>query len=896
MSITSYAQNFEDVILWRLVKDTTPGSYIDVGAQHPIIDSVSNLFYEKGWRGISVEPNQEYANLLRVQRPDEIVIQAVVSEQAGLITFYQIPGGGLSTVRKDIAESHRANLHCAILENIVTAVTLDDLFALPLTKPVHWLKIDVEGYEREVLAGWRESNTRPWVVVIEATYPCTTIDTSAHWEEIILDKGYELVYQDGLNRFYLHHSQNIRKNIFRFPPNVFDEFQLSGTATSLTSALAYRHQEELSHLQIHIEQSERQIQHLNAELEKWTKTQELTNRAPNNATTQLAQIEDKSVKEYLEIFHHESHSLIEQLEKVRTDGQLRIDECRLIYEIREKNLQTELAELRQQLEVERLHVQFAELQREIQQSAANVVAEQLRAATDRWQKDLHECERQITEQLVGLRTENQLAIELSRNSKEQEMRLQSEIAALSQRFEDHCVWASAREDELRQQAEKERQDLQSVATQLTEQLRAESYQWQKSFHECQRYYADQFVKLRADERSRTNERRLVDAARIEKLLLEAQTEFFKLSKTVNQHSAYIELISRDIETRRDNWWRRLTAYWLRIPKRRLDDLVPTDTSMNKVRADLQRTVEDNIIDSVPLATSDSINKKLKETLINEIAQSWTPMKNEPDMHVKNITELFALDGSEFIFETYRNLLLREPDKHGLAYYLGRLAMGYDKESVVAQIARSDDCRPHNEIKGLQELVANEERARHWLFGLLIRRSKRDKKLQTLSLILSRIEKDLDFLRDTRHSRRQTLEGRYMFGENSHNVSATETHVAEKNSELSQMKNTIDSVLMRIKIRHPWTESKLLNLDDEEFVKELYRAVLHREPDIGGKSFFLSELQEGRSKKDILRHLIECDEAKDQPDNFVYLNTKLELLIAAVDGLWNRIASTEKRKA
>ena len=47
MSIVSYAQNFEDVMLWRALGQVENGVYIDIGAQHPLIDSVSKAFYEK---------------------------------------------------------------------------------------------------------------------------------------------------------------------------------------------------------------------------------------------------------------------------------------------------------------------------------------------------------------------------------------------------------------------------------------------------------------------------------------------------------------------------------------------------------------------------------------------------------------------------------------------------------------------------------------------------------------------------------------------------------------------------------------------------------------------------------------------------------------------------------
>ena len=71
VGITSYSQNFEDIILWRALEDVGKGFYIDIGAQSPIIDSVSKAFYEHAWRGVHIEPVTEYVNLLRIDRPDE---------------------------------------------------------------------------------------------------------------------------------------------------------------------------------------------------------------------------------------------------------------------------------------------------------------------------------------------------------------------------------------------------------------------------------------------------------------------------------------------------------------------------------------------------------------------------------------------------------------------------------------------------------------------------------------------------------------------------------------------------------------------------------------------------------------------------------------------------------
>ena len=54
----TFAQNREDLMLDGILRTVSVGFYVDVGANHPDMDSVTKLFYEKGWSGINVEPNE----------------------------------------------------------------------------------------------------------------------------------------------------------------------------------------------------------------------------------------------------------------------------------------------------------------------------------------------------------------------------------------------------------------------------------------------------------------------------------------------------------------------------------------------------------------------------------------------------------------------------------------------------------------------------------------------------------------------------------------------------------------------------------------------------------------------------------------------------------------------
>jgi FkbM family methyltransferase len=226
MTFVSYAQNFEDVILWRALGHIHDGLYIDIGAQDPIVDSVSLPFYQQGWRGVHIEPTLQYSNKLRLARPDELVLQVALGQEEGILAFYEIPDTGLSTINAAIAEQHRAQGFDQ-RQTVVPVMTLDTVLTSLGKREVHWLKVDVEGAEKDVLMGWRSSPVRPWVVAIEATLPMSTSTTHHEWEDLIFQKGYTFVYFDGLNRFYVSDAHPALREKFNAPPNVFDNFVLT---------------------------------------------------------------------------------------------------------------------------------------------------------------------------------------------------------------------------------------------------------------------------------------------------------------------------------------------------------------------------------------------------------------------------------------------------------------------------------------------------------------------------------------------------------------------------------------------------------------------------------------------------------------------------------------------
>ena len=224
----SYAQNFEDVMLWRALGHVEGGFYIDVGAYSPLEHSVTKAFYDRGWRGVNIEPRRDFHEEFLRARPRDINVNVAVGRAVGDRTFYSVGNSGLSTLDPAQARLREAQ-GWHVDEQTVRVETLAEIWSayVPQGQAVQFLKVDVEGAERDVLLGNDWSVLRPWVVVVEATRPTTSEPAYEEWESILLGAGYTFAYGDGLNRFYVAGERAELATALAHPPNVFDQFERS---------------------------------------------------------------------------------------------------------------------------------------------------------------------------------------------------------------------------------------------------------------------------------------------------------------------------------------------------------------------------------------------------------------------------------------------------------------------------------------------------------------------------------------------------------------------------------------------------------------------------------------------------------------------------------------------
>jgi FkbM family methyltransferase len=234
--LISYAQNFEDVMLARVFAGRTTGFYVDVGAADPVNLSVTKWFYDLGWNGLNIEPNRQLFDRLVADRPRDINLDCGVGVTASEAQFFEFNVGELSSFDPQVRDNAQRNGEPPSTRTVAVMPLTDLLNQHCRDRAIDFLKIDVEGWEAQVLKGLDLRQYRPIVMLIEATVPQTRVESHMAWEPAVLDAHYTFVYFDGVNRFYLANEHADLKKHFAVPPNVFDDFETFPLVRARTDA------------------------------------------------------------------------------------------------------------------------------------------------------------------------------------------------------------------------------------------------------------------------------------------------------------------------------------------------------------------------------------------------------------------------------------------------------------------------------------------------------------------------------------------------------------------------------------------------------------------------------------------------------------------------------------
>lgn len=197
-AITSFSQKNEDIILLHALKGVNKNEifWIDVGANDPVNISVTQLFYMLGGCGINIEPQIMYKERYKKLRERDINLFVGIGEEAGEIVLH---GSG------DTASMINDNYTTSKMT--VPVITLTEVFEKYVieNKTVHFLKIDVEGFEEQCIKGLNLEKYKPWIFCIESI----GMDDKTYlgYESLLIENGYVYAYNDGQNRYYVRNDR-----------------------------------------------------------------------------------------------------------------------------------------------------------------------------------------------------------------------------------------------------------------------------------------------------------------------------------------------------------------------------------------------------------------------------------------------------------------------------------------------------------------------------------------------------------------------------------------------------------------------------------------------------------------------------------------------------------------
>ena len=210
-SKTSYAETFgEDLFVESFFKNIKKGFYVDIGCNLPKNGSLTFKLYKRNWTGIKVDISERSIELNNLLRKKDINLNLSVGSKKDTVNAYIFYDNcTMNTVNKKFSLFTKKSVNKEPSIKKIKQLTLDEILKINKVKNIDYLNIDVEGYEEDVLAGFKIDMYRPELVSIEIhDRKCPPLENKIY--KYFMRNKYSLVSIYGWTYFF---SSNQKNNI-----------------------------------------------------------------------------------------------------------------------------------------------------------------------------------------------------------------------------------------------------------------------------------------------------------------------------------------------------------------------------------------------------------------------------------------------------------------------------------------------------------------------------------------------------------------------------------------------------------------------------------------------------------------------------------------------------------
>jgi FkbM family methyltransferase len=167
----SFSKSGDDLQLMKLINQSTPGTYVDIGCWHPVKSSNSFFFSLRNWKGICIDPNPELQKLYKKFRPNDVFVNCAVGDKEADLKYYMLSDNysSMNTLNLDFLKKHDLEKD---IKNTITIPTfsLKEILDknISVNDRLDFFDVDVEGFDLQVLQSNDWEKYRPKVVATES--------------------------------------------------------------------------------------------------------------------------------------------------------------------------------------------------------------------------------------------------------------------------------------------------------------------------------------------------------------------------------------------------------------------------------------------------------------------------------------------------------------------------------------------------------------------------------------------------------------------------------------------------------------------------------------------------------------------------------------------------------